>query len=77
MKVDEDGRWVILAGDPPIKIDNKHDDRVPHMHVGGFESDDRRTLRPDLTPKEVAEAIREQLEETGYIDTKKLEEGLS
>lgn len=77
VKIDEDGGWVILAGYPAIKIDNKHDDRLPHMHVGGFNSDDRRSLRHDLTPGEAADAIRAHLERNGFIDTKELEEELS
>lgn len=72
----QDGRWVILAADPEIKIDNDHPDRIPHLHVGGWESGDRRDLRPPLGPKQAAEAIVGHLERQGVIDVEGLLEEL-
>lgn len=77
LRVREDGRWVLLAADPQIKIDDDHDDRIPHLHVGGWNSEDRRRLRPDLGPGEAAEAVRTQLRSKGYIDVEELQEALS
>lgn len=73
---EEDGRWVILAADPTIKIDNHHDDRIPHLHADGWTGDDRRDLPPMLGPDEAAEAIRRHLVERGYIDVEDLLEEL-
>lgn len=70
------GRWIILAADPEIKIDNDHDDRIPHLHVAGWNSDDRRDLRATLTPEEAARAIRHHLQQRGYIDVPSLLEEL-
>lgn len=74
---EDNGRWVILAGPPDIKIDNKHADGSPHMHVGGWESDDRRHLRADLGLDEAVDAIRAQLAARGTIDTETLARELS
>lgn len=68
--------WVILAADPEIKIDNAHDDRIPHMHLNGWNSEDRRDLRPTLSPDEAVRMIRIHLETQGYIDTDQLLEDL-
>lgn len=68
---------VILAGDPDVKIDNKHMDRRPHIHVGGWQSDDRRSLRGDLTVDEASQAIRAQLSDQGRLDVDDLIEELS
>lgn len=76
LRKEEDGRWVILAGDPEIKIDNDHPDRIPHMHIGGWNSDDRRDLRPTLTPEQAVQAIVRHLEEDGFIRVKRLLEEL-
>ncbi len=76
LRKEEDGRWIILAADPEIKIDNDHSDRIPHIHVDGWNSDDRRDLRPTLGPDEAAQAILRHLEEHGYIDVKRLLEEL-
>ncbi len=72
----KDGSWVILAADPPIKVDNAHDDRIPHMHISGWNSDIRRDLRPTLTASIVVSAIETHLEEYEYIDVEALLEGL-
>lgn len=72
----ESQRWVILAADPAIKIDNDHPDRIPHMHVDGWTGEDRRDLRPTLGPREAARAIRRHLEEQGFIDVDRLLEEL-
>ena len=77
VREEEDGRWVVLAGDPHVKIDNKHLDGRPHMHVGSWESQDRRALRPGVTVGDVASAIRSQLAETGRVDVEALEEALA
>ncbi len=74
---EEDGRWTILAAEPDIKLDNKHMDRRPHVHVGGWNSDDRRLLRHDLTASEAAQAIRRHLSATGKIDVALLEAELT
>lgn len=76
LRLEEDGRWVLLAADPEIKIDNDHDDRIPHLHVGGWNSEDRRDLRPTLGPREAAGAVRSQLRRKGYIDVDELLEAL-
>lgn len=76
VREEEDGRWVVLAGEPDVKIDNKHLDGRPHMHVGSWQSTNRRPLRRDLTAREAAETISRQLTETGRIDTEALEEAL-
>lgn len=39
---------------------------------GGWESDDRRPLRPDLTAQEAADAIRSQLSSKGMLDVDEL-----
>jgi len=77
VKTEDDGGWVILAGEPDVKIDNKHMDRRPHIHVGGWLSDDRRPLRFDLTVAEAARAIRSQLSNRGRLDVADLIEELS
>jgi hypothetical protein len=46
------------------------------MHAKGWDSEDRRELRPDLTAREAAEVITRQLAEKGYLDPGKLEEEL-
>lgn len=71
------GRWVILAGDPPIKVDNEHRDGRPHVHVGGWDSEDRRPLRDELDVIEAARVIQNHLNENGYIDIERLLESLS
>jgi hypothetical protein len=77
VRQEEDGRWVILAGAPDVKIDNKHMDRRPHMHVGSWDAEDRQALRQDLTATEAASAIRHQLGTIGYLDLDALKEELS
>ncbi len=74
---EEDGRWVILAGAPDVKIDNKHRGRRPHMHIGSWDAEDRHLLREDLTATEAAAAIRHQLATAGYLDLDELREELS
>jgi hypothetical protein len=76
VREEDDGKWVILAGEPEVKLDNKHRDGRPHMHVGAWDSEDRRELRADLTAKEAREAIARQLAEKGYLDPGALEEDL-
>lgn len=71
-RLEANGRWVILAGPPDVKLDNKHTDGIPHMHIGGWESMDRRNLRPDLSLREAVDAIRAQLSERAAIDAEKL-----
>lgn len=73
---EEDGRWVILAADPEIKIDNHHDNRIPHLHIDGWNTEDRRDLRATLTPEAAADAIRHHLSTLGYIDVDRLLEEL-
>lgn len=77
VREEEDGRWVILAGEPDIKIDNKHLDGKPLMHLGSWDSDDRRNLRANLTAAEAALAIRRQLTQYGYLEPEALEDELS
>lgn len=77
LQVREDGTWVILAHPPDLKLDNAHMDRRPHVHVGGWDSDDRRALRPDLEPHEARETLARLLNEDGYVDVKRLLEELS
>jgi hypothetical protein len=72
-----DGSWIILACEPEVKIDNRHRDGRPHLHVGGWDSEDRRPLQLDLTLSEAARAVARQLEEKGSIDARTLEEELS
>lgn len=73
VREDDRGGWVVLAGDPMVKLDNKHRGGRPHMHVGSWESEDRRDLRSDLTADEAAAAIVGQLEAKGHIDPDALE----
>jgi len=73
---EEEGRWVVLAGDPAVKIDNKHLNGRPHMHAGDWNSCDRRLLREDLTVDEAADTIRHLLETKGHIDLQALEDRL-
>jgi hypothetical protein len=73
---DEDGAWVVLAGWPDVKIDNKHRDGRPHLHADGIEGNDRRDLRMKLTRAAAVRAVRKQLETTGRIDPDALAEGL-
>ena len=75
-RLEEDGRWVILAGPPDVKLDNKHGDRRPHLHAGGWESTDRRELRADLTMEEAVSAIRVRLTIAGHVDAHELQEAL-
>ena len=74
---EQDGRWVILAGPPDVKLDNKHDDRRPHLHADGWDSADRRDLRVDLTMEEAVSAIRGQLSVAGHVDVEHLERDLA
>lgn len=76
LRKEADGRWIILAADPAIKIDNDHTDRIPHVHVDGWTGDDRRDLRPTLDPEEAARTIRSHLSEQGFIDLDRLLEEL-
>lgn len=76
VREEDDGKWVVLAGEPEVKIDNKHRDGKPHMHVGGWNSEDRRGLRPTLTAGDAAEAIARLLAEKGHLDPRSLEEEL-
>lgn len=71
-----DGRWVILAGEPDVKLDNWHGDRRPHLHVRGWDSTVRRDLRTDLTIEEAVAAVARQLAEQGYLDPRRLLEDL-
>lgn len=76
VREDDGGGWVVLAGYPMVKMDNRHRDGRPHLHVGGWNSDDRRDLRPTLTADEAAAAVVDQLEATGHVDPEALEEAL-
>lgn len=67
-KEEEGGRWVLLAGEPEIKIDNKHRDGRPHMHAHGRDSKERRDLREDPSLAEAVEVVARQLNEKGHID---------
>ena len=58
LHVREDGTRVILVAPPDLKLDNAHMDRRPHVHVGGWDSEDRRPLRPDLGAQEAREVWR-------------------
>lgn len=71
-RIEEDGRWVILAGPPDVKLDNRHGDRRPHVHVGGWDSADRRALRADLAFEEAVDEVRGQLLERGRLDAARL-----
>jgi hypothetical protein len=77
VREDENGQWVILASEPDVKIDNKHRDGRPHMHVGNWDSTDRRDLRASLSMAEAASAIHRQLKKNGYLDLDALEVELS
>lgn len=77
VRQEEDGRWVILAGAPDVKLDNKHMDRRPHMHIGSWDAEDPHALRQDLTATEAASAIRHQLASAGYLDLDALKDALS
>lgn len=46
------------------------------MHVGGWNVDERRDLRPTLGPDEAAETIRRHLAKMGFIDVERLLEEL-
>lgn len=70
-------RWVILAGDPEVKMDNMHADGRPHLHLGGWDSPDRQDLRPGLTARKAADAVAAQLLAKGYLDPRSLVEVLS
>jgi hypothetical protein len=74
---DDDGGWVVLAAEPDVKIDNRHRDGRPHLHLGGWDSPVRRDLRPDLTLQEAVAAIVRHLSESGSIDVPRLQEELS
>ncbi|MCA1812599.1 MAG: hypothetical protein LC624_01455 [Halobacteriales archaeon] len=74
---DTDGTWVVLASHPDVKVDNKHMDRRPHIHVGGWASADRRALRAGLGAGHVVAAIARHLEQQGYIDVMRLAEELA
>jgi len=75
-KEDANG-WVVLAGDPDVKFDNKHRDRRPHMHVGGWNSETRVDLRPDLELHEVLRVLKQELAGRGWLDVSSLEASLS
>ena len=74
--LENDGRWVILAGWPDVKIDNKHGDKRPHLHADGIDGEDRRNLRKALRREEAVATIRAQLEKDGKIDPDELEREL-
>jgi hypothetical protein len=76
-RTDMDGTWVVLASPPDVKADNKHMDRQPHLHVGGWESRDRRPLRADVDASAVVRAMARQLEQHGFIDVQQLLEELA
>ena len=76
LREEDDGSWVLLAGEPDIKIDNKHRDGQPHMHVNGWDSEDRCELRRDLTLADAVEAIARHLNKDGHINVKRLLEEL-
>ncbi len=73
----DDGTWVVLASPPDVKVDNRHRDRRPHIHTDGWQGNDRRDLRADLTLEEVVLAIRRRLEATGWIDVEALRRELA
>ncbi len=76
VREEDDGGWVVLAGEPDVKIDNKHLDGTPHMHIGDWDSKKRQTLRKDLTATEAAATIARQLSENGFLDPDGLKEEL-